>query len=171
MCVQTARLAILWNGEQTEWIEPTRGIRQGDTISQYLFMLCIERLSHLINSLVNEGKWKGIRLSRNKLMLSHLFFADDMVLFSEASSDQVDVINQCLSLFFRCSGPKVSKEKSQFFFSHNMGDEKATFLANRAGIPATKDLGRYLGVPSIHKAVKANAFNGIIDRIQEKLAG
>lgn len=63
-CITTARMNVLWNGEFTEDFTPSRGIRQGDLISPYLFMLCIERLSHAICSAVNAGKWKPIRLSR-----------------------------------------------------------------------------------------------------------
>lgn len=54
-------------------------------MSPYIFVLCMERLSHLITKSVHEGEWKGVRLSRNSPLLSHLLFVDDMVLFREAS--------------------------------------------------------------------------------------
>lgn len=47
-CVESSRMALLWSGECLDWFQPTRGIRQGDAMSHYLFVLCIERLSHLI---------------------------------------------------------------------------------------------------------------------------
>ena len=67
------------------------GIGQGDAIS-YVFVLCMERLGHLINDSINSGQWKPIRLSRNGPLLSHLFFVDDLILFGEASTEQMDVI-------------------------------------------------------------------------------
>lgn len=56
VCVESPRMSILWNGQQTKWIQPRRGIRQGDAISLYNFVLCIERLSHMINNLAREVK-------------------------------------------------------------------------------------------------------------------
>ena len=54
-CVTTSSLNILWNGETTEEFRPSRGIRQGHPISPYLFVICMEKLSHMINDLVQKG--------------------------------------------------------------------------------------------------------------------
>ena len=78
---------ILWNGEVTEKFVPGRGIRQGDPLSLYIFVLCIERLSHGITQAVVDGRWKPIRLVKNGIPLTHLFFVDDLLLFVEASLD------------------------------------------------------------------------------------
>ena len=108
-CVETTRMAIVWNGEQLQWFKPTRGIRQGDTISPYLFVLCMERLGHIIKSKVNTGRWKPIQLSRTGPHLSHLFFANDLVLFVEAFVDQARIIKHCLDRFCGSKGelPKI----------------------------------------------------------------
>lgn len=55
-CVSTSRLGILWKGDQLDWITPTRGVRQGDAISPYLFVMCIKRLSHIISEAVSKGR-------------------------------------------------------------------------------------------------------------------
>lgn len=54
-CVESPRLVVLWNRERLDWINPSRGIRQGDEISPYLFVICIERLSHIICNEVYKG--------------------------------------------------------------------------------------------------------------------
>ena len=54
-CITSASMQILWNGECTEEFIPSQGIRQGDHISPYIFVLCIERLSHGIHRAVNTG--------------------------------------------------------------------------------------------------------------------
>lgn len=74
-CVTTSRLSILWNGDNLDWIVPTRGVRQGDAISPYLFVLCIERLGHAIKATRESGRWKGITLGRYGPILTHLMFA------------------------------------------------------------------------------------------------
>lgn len=78
---------VLWNGELTKDLVPSGGIRQGDLISPYIFMLFIERLSHGISKAMTEGAWKHVRLSRNRTPFSHLFFADDLLLLAEALYD------------------------------------------------------------------------------------
>lgn len=75
-----------------EWGEnafkPLRGLRQGDLLSPYLFVLCMERLCHLNEEAVEEKKWKPIFLSRGGPKLTHICFADDLILFAEASLAQ-----------------------------------------------------------------------------------
>lgn len=103
-CIESSRLSIKWEGEISDYFRPGRGIRQGDSISPFLFVLCMERLSHMIEEAVQEGAWKGIKMSRRGPTVSHLFFADDMVLFSEADEGQVEVVKNVLDRFSRCSG-------------------------------------------------------------------
>lgn len=59
--VTSSSFNILWNGEKTNLFRPTRGICQGDPLSPYLFMLCMEKLTQLINDRMNSGHWKTIR--------------------------------------------------------------------------------------------------------------
>ena len=112
-CIESVRLSILWNGEPMESFRPSRGIRQGDPLSPYLYVICMERLSHLIEREVKMGAWKPVRASRNGPALSNLAFADDLILFCEASMEQADILQQCLSTFCEASGSKVSVEKSK----------------------------------------------------------
>ena len=93
-CVSFASMNVLWNGECTDEFFPSRGIRQGDPLSPYLFVLCIERLSHLIQDAVSHGFWKPVTLSRKGPPITHLCFADDLFIFVEASMVQVDIIRE-----------------------------------------------------------------------------
>lgn len=85
-------MRVSWNGEVTETFVPTRGVRQGNLLSPYIFVLCIERLAHKINQAVIDRKWKLIKIARDCPELSHLFVVDDMILFIEAFIGQVMVI-------------------------------------------------------------------------------
>lgn len=84
-CVSGPSMSILWNGERTENFKPSRGLRQGDPLSPYLFVLCMERLCHMIDKAVIDKHWKPIKLYRGGPQLSHICFADDLILFAEAS--------------------------------------------------------------------------------------
>lgn len=91
-CISTARMKVLWNGEALEEFSMSKGIRQGDPISPYLFVLCIEKLFQLINVEVEAHNWHPIQLARGGPRISHLAFTDDLLLFAEASEDQVLLI-------------------------------------------------------------------------------
>lgn len=89
----------------------------------------MERLGHIINEAVEQGRWKGIKLAKKGPVLTHLFFADDMVLFTEASVDQINVVKECLDKFCIASGQKVSLSKSKMYVSNNVNDYLAGYLA------------------------------------------
>lgn len=92
-CISSLRIRALWNREALEWFQPQRGIRKGDPISPYLFMLCIERLFHVISLAVENGAWKPVKVTKRGPDISHLAFADDLILFAEATTDQAQVIS------------------------------------------------------------------------------
>ncbi|GLT72394.1 hypothetical protein SLA2020_443330 [Shorea laevis] len=97
--VSSLQLSVLWNGEKLPSFQPQRGLRQGDPLSPYLFIMVMEKLSHKIQSRVQSKVWKPFRISRGGLELSHLFFADDLMLFCDATQTQVAVIMDCLKEF------------------------------------------------------------------------
>ena len=80
-CIEISSLSVLWNDDTTQQFRLSRGIRQGDPLSPYIFVLCLERLSQLINQNVEDNRWKPFSVRRNELRISHLCFADDMFLF------------------------------------------------------------------------------------------
>lgn len=85
ICLKTSSLQVLWNGDKTESFFPLRGIRQGDPISPHIFVLCMERLAHIIHNKVTESVWKPITLRWCGPPVSHLFLANDLILFAKAS--------------------------------------------------------------------------------------
>lgn len=84
-CISTVSYNVLWNGNQSEFFSPQRGLRQGDPLSPFLFVMCMDRLSHLINDAVDSGQWKPIHVTKQGPLIAHLMFVDDLLLFSEAS--------------------------------------------------------------------------------------
>lgn len=116
----TSSLQILWNGIPTQKFTPIRGIRQGCPLSSYLFVLCMEWLSRIIHVKIDDGSWKPIRLSRNGPALSHLLFADDLLIFCQANIDQAHLLSSMLKHFFDFSGHRISTIKSNIHFSKGM---------------------------------------------------
>lgn len=94
-----------------------------------------------------------------------------MVLFGEASVQQMNVIMECLDRFCKSSGEKVNTHKSQLFVSANVQKSLAMALCNISGIPLTEDLGRYLGVSFIHDRVTNDLYTSVVERVAARLYG
>ncbi|XP_060210516.1 uncharacterized protein LOC132637445 [Lycium barbarum] len=107
-CISTSSIAVLVNGGKTTSIQPTRGIRQGDPMSPYIFILCMELLSRRIEQRVSQNDWTPISVSARRPKISHLFFTDDLTLFSQANNRNVNTILETLSGFSSKSGQRIN---------------------------------------------------------------
>lgn len=107
-CVSNINSAIIWNGETLPNIPMGRGLRQGDPLSPYIFALCVENLSNMINLITASGDWTGLKASKHSTPISHLFFTDDLILFAKANKNNCDCIMEVLSEFFETSGQKIN---------------------------------------------------------------
>nr|KYP56683.1 Retrovirus-related Pol polyprotein LINE-1 [Cajanus cajan] len=116
-CLSFVSFRVCVNGEKADSFTPQRGLRQGDPISPYIFVLCVERLSQLIDKRMVEGNWKSLVMAKGEIKLSHLFFPKDLLLFGEASKAQMEVVKICLDLFSSAADTKVSGAKTRVFFS------------------------------------------------------
>lgn len=150
--------------------KPTRGLRQGDPLSPYLFVFCMERLGLLIQQQISIGLWKPVRLSRRGPKVSHLFFADDILLFGRATDKQLEVMKSSLEFFCKFSGQKVNVSKSKLYVSPNVNEVQARRLGKLTGIPITKDFGMYLGVPVLHSRVTRRTYSYLVEKVKRKLA-
>ena len=83
-CVRSVSYKVRFNSQETDVFNPTRGIRQGDPLSPYLFLICAEGLSSLLQYEEEAGGIEGIRVCRNAPSVSHLLFADDSLILMKA---------------------------------------------------------------------------------------
>jgi len=93
-CIRSTNLTLLWNGSKLPSFAPARGLCQGDPLSPYLFVICMEKLSCLIAEMVEDNKWKLIHVSREGPCISHLFFIDDILLFTQATTSHARLVNK-----------------------------------------------------------------------------
>ena len=108
-------------------------IRLGDPLSSYLFLLCVDGLSSLINNAARNQRLSGISMCRGCPMVTHLFFADDSLLFCKASSQECHQHVEILQLFEAASGQKVKTDKSLVFFSRNAPEALKNGVLNVLG--------------------------------------
>ncbi|KAL0448468.1 UNVERIFIED_CONTAM: putative mitochondrial protein [Sesamum latifolium] len=133
-CVSLVSFSFLLNGEQFGFLRPERGLRQGDLLSPYLFLLCAEAFSGMIRKPEEVGSIRGIAVSCSTPPISHLLFADDTLIFSEASTEALMCIRTLLSLFENASGLKINLLKSAMVISHNVEMERRQELEQIMGV-------------------------------------
>ena len=102
--------------------------------------------------------------------ISHMFFADDLLLFAEATETQATTISNCLSLFCTLYGQKVNLNKSSVYFSQGVEEERKECTSSLLGTISTS-LKKYLGVPSFTGRVHSGLFQQMVDRVGERLEG
>lgn len=92
VCVNDVKYSVLFNGREVGPITPTRGLRQGDPLSLYLFLICAEGLPLLVQKAKSMGELQGVKIGRNCPSVTHLLFADDSFFFFEGSRREVESI-------------------------------------------------------------------------------
>ena len=170
-CISNTSTVVLFNGNKLDSFQPIRGIKQGDPISPYIFLFCIEFLGAQINSMCENKRWDTIKASKNGPSFSHVFFADDFMLFAKANTKNSEAIMEVLDNFCTLAGQKVNLAKSRVLFSPNIARRCKRSICSKLEINAIQNLGRYLGFPLIYKGRNGDAFNFVIDRVQKKLSG
>eukprot|EP00253_Pinus_taeda_P014042 PITA_14042 len=111
-CISSVSFAVLINGSASSFFNSQRGLRQGCPLSPLLFPLVAEGLSRLIHKARREGKVKGIEVAIN-LFISHLLFVDDILIFTNGSSNEIKEYKSIFDLFMQAIGMEINTRKSQ----------------------------------------------------------
>ena len=122
-CITTVSYTFIINGATRGYVKPGRGIRQGDPLSPYLFILCSEVLTGLCSSAQAKGLMKGISIASHCPSLNHLLFADDTMFFCNANKKNAESLKSMLSTYEIVSGQLINKQKSSIFFSKRTTQE------------------------------------------------
>ncbi|KAH9704682.1 reverse transcriptase domain-containing protein [Citrus sinensis] len=171
LCVTTVTYKIVREGMEIGPIVPNRGLRQGDPLSLYLFIICAEGLSLLIHYYERAGFLHGARVARGAPNISHLFFADDCLLFFKTSVQEAHLMKNILAMYGAESGQRVNFHKSAISFSRNMKEEVVQQVCELLGVQPTADYGTYLGLPSSIGRSKSAVFRYIKNRVWKRLQG
>ncbi|KAM1790105.1 hypothetical protein ACFX12_034201 [Malus domestica] len=170
-CVSTTSFSIIINGTPTGFIRPERGLRQGDPLSPYLFLLCTEVLSMLIRNGLERGAINGYKVTPAGTPITHLFFADDSVLFGKATTEEALGMLNILKTYARGSGQELNLSKSSIFFGSKTPNRTRLEIGRTMGIQCKVGFGKYLGLQADFGHSKKAVFEEVRDRLETRMTG
>ena len=165
MCVTTVSYKVLINGKPRGKITPMRGLRQGDPISPYLFLLCAEGLSTLIRKKESMGQLKGVGVSKQAPLVLYIFFADDSIIFCRATMEECKQVAKVLDTYEKESRQKINKDKTSLLFSKNTRANIQNGVKDTFSAQILQQHKKYLGLPSMVGRGKKKAFHRIKDQV------
>lgn len=170
-CVSTVKYATLINDVPYGSILPERGLRQGDLMSPFLFVLCTEGLIHLIHKAVETGSLQGIQFSGEGLMIHHMLFVDDSLLICKASSEQAKKLMEILQIYESATGQLINVAKSGITFGVKVKESIKAEIKLITGIEKEGGSGSYLGLPECFSGSKMEILAYIYDKLKDRLSG
>lgn len=169
LCVTTVQYMVCLNGDSVGPIFPNRGLRQGDPLSPYLYLLCVEGLSKSMENKAANGEINGCRISQTAPAITHLLFADDSFLFFKATNEEATTIKSVLNLYENQSGQAVNFSKSGIFFSSNVRRDKQNKISEILGVYNELGSSCYLGLPSLVGRSKKTTFNFMKETVWKRV--
>ncbi|XP_074313687.1 uncharacterized protein LOC141648877 [Silene latifolia] len=166
-CIQTPWYSLKINGELSVFFQRKSGIRQGDPLSPYLFVLNMEVLSRYLRTLCDKPLI-SYHPKCSRLKLNHLIFADDLMIFVRGDVPSVVAVKSTLSIFAELSGLHANIEKTNIYFGGVHPDVKEAILA-ATGFSEGQFPFRYLGVPLSTSRVSVTMFDSLILKIKHSI--
>ena len=162
-CISTVSYSLLIKGSPEGKIYPLRGIRQGDSLLPYIFIICVEFLGReLVKQSENPKNHIGIPTHCSGPKILFLMFADDYIIFAKASQNACNNINRILQKVFALSGQLVNFRKSLIQISNNIQGTTKRRLGEALSIPTSNDISKYLGCPLVQGRVNRSSFAEVV---------
>ena len=162
---------VTLNGSPEGFFRSFRGLRQGNPLSPYLFVLRMEACSLLVDGATKGGFISGFKFKgRNgtKRQITHLLFADDTLVFYKDTEDQMVYLNWILAWFKALSGLRMNLDKSSLLPMRRV--ENVEGLALELGCQIGSLIIKYLGLPLGAKHNSISVWDGVEERFRKKLA-
>jgi hypothetical protein len=168
-CISTSSLAVLVNDEPSNYFNPQRGLRQGCSLSPYLFVIAINELSIRLQEALSNNNLSGISLGVGAPPIHSLLFADDLILCGKATLEEAQAIKTILYEFCQKSGQTPNLQKSSIYFSKNVPNHIRTQIKGIFPVPNLQPNTMHLGHPMIFSHRDKNrAYNFIYNKFIAK---
>ncbi|KAL9663020.1 hypothetical protein QQ045_027857 [Rhodiola kirilowii] len=170
VCVETVTYKVKINDQISEVVNPSRGLRQGDPISPYLFLICADWLTYAVSKYQELGLLQGIKVSRGASMITHLMFADDCMLFVKAEQSSVSWVRDILKRYEAVSGQKINFAKSEGVCSTNVPDSFKQYARDSLQIRIVDSHSQYLGLPLLFGGKKVSLFRSLEEKTLRRIS-
>ena len=167
-CLSSVSYAILVNGNAKGWVKASRGLRQGDPLSPFLFTIVANVLSNMLLRAEERSMLEGFRVGRNRTRVSHLQFADDTIFFLNSYAEKLQTLKSLLLVFGQIYGLKVNLDKSNLF-GINLDQNHLSRLALLLDCKASDWPILYLGFPLGGNPIACGFWDSMIERISRRL--
>lgn len=165
-CISTTSFSVNINGSLCGYLNGTKGMRQGDPLSPSLFVIAMEALARILERKYADGSI-GYHPKAKDMAISSLAFADDLMIFYDGKPSSLSQIIDVLSEFKLLSGLHINRDKSAIYFA-GLDDlemeETAAYGFINGNFPF-----RYLGLPLLHRKLRKQDFNPLLDQISSRL--
>jgi hypothetical protein len=168
-CVRSVKFKIQININLTEEIVPSRGLRQGDPLSPYLFLFVVESLSKILHKAALSQNLKEFKICRNSPRISHLLFTDDCLLFFQENAQQAEVIKSAICTFGKGLGQLLSANKCSLLFRDNCLETSQKMVREILEVERETFEDKYLGLPTPEGRMNKGKFQSNKDRLKKKL--
>ena len=169
-CVSSASMSILLNGSPLRPFKMQKGLRQGDPLSPYLFILVSETLVCFLKRAHNLNLIEAVSIGKSKVSLKHLQFADDILLFAPKNHTCITNYFRLFDIFALMSGLAINYNKSAFISWKRDDYPWVNEIANDVGCMHARPPFTYLGFPLGSNFSRYDAWKPVIRNIENRLA-
>lgn len=164
-CLSSTSLSIMINDIPSPWIKPYKGIRQGDLIFSYHFILVSQNLSSMLNSALRQNMIDGFN-QHLRLNFNHLMYLDDLILVSQASRRVASNIKLCLNIYGNLTGQIPNSSKLSIYFPSWFNTRVSKSICSILAFPISNFSITYLGIMVSPKRLAVVVFNNMIAKIR-----
>jgi hypothetical protein len=170
-CISSPSFSMLINGSPKGHFSASRGFRQGDPLSPFLFIIGIEVLSRLLTSAENSGFFKGFPLAPTCPRVSHMLFVDDLIIFARASVEDAKAIQVCLNSYQLCSGQLVNVKKSVIMFSKKVPRGMQRAIGQVSSLKSSPFHAKYLSLPLCNEKSRSSTLEQVVESLKRSKGG
>ncbi|GKD38647.1 reverse transcriptase domain, reverse transcriptase zinc-binding domain protein, partial [Tanacetum coccineum] len=167
-CLRSSSMSILVNGSLTKEFGMEKGVRQGDPLSPFLFIIAAEGINAIVKEAVAKGIFKGILVGKDEICISHLQYANDTVFFGEWDKENAQNLMCILKCFKEASGLKINLNKSKLYGVGATLDEM-DIMARYMGCSIREFPFLYLGLPIGLSMRRVITWRNVVEKFKRRL--